>query len=283
VAAIIALRLEASGDPQAHLIVPLAFLIIIGTVVIQSATAKPLASWLGVRDPAPSGVLIMGAGLVARRIAKALMDQGFKVRLADSNWSAIRDARMEGLDIWYGNVISERADHYLDLVGMGKLFAMSGRPHLDALCSLHFRPVFGSRNLFELGTSIEQEMSASHRVSRRNRGNLLFHNEMTYGQLLHLIQAGGEIRATTLSEKFGMSEYNDQYEGRYLPLFLVDEKTHLQVFTDALALKPSPEDKIISLILPEDANEQLLAKLPVYAYENEEKKSGDQSADTPVE
>ncbi|MEE9551632.1 MAG: sodium:proton antiporter, partial [Gammaproteobacteria bacterium] len=60
VASVFALRLENIGYPDAALLVPLTFFIIIGTVVIQSATAKHFAAWLNVREPPPSGVLIIG-------------------------------------------------------------------------------------------------------------------------------------------------------------------------------------------------------------------------------
>ena len=43
VASLFAIRLEAEGYPGASLLVPLTFFIIIGTVIIQSATAKTIA------------------------------------------------------------------------------------------------------------------------------------------------------------------------------------------------------------------------------------------------
>jgi len=70
VASLFAIRLEAAGYPEASFLVPLTFFIIIGTVVIQSATAKYIAHWLGVREPPPTGLLIVGAGNVARAIGK---------------------------------------------------------------------------------------------------------------------------------------------------------------------------------------------------------------------
>ncbi|MBT4160196.1 MAG: sodium:proton antiporter, partial [Gammaproteobacteria bacterium] len=66
VAAIFALRLEQVGAEGASLLVPLAFSVIITTVVLQSLTARRLAGLLGVRDPAPAGYLIIGSGQVAR-------------------------------------------------------------------------------------------------------------------------------------------------------------------------------------------------------------------------
>lgn len=79
VVAIFALRLEQEGVPGANLLVPLAFLVIIGTVVLQSLTAKPIAAWLKVRDPAPAGYLIIGGGRVARMIAQTLAPQDVRV------------------------------------------------------------------------------------------------------------------------------------------------------------------------------------------------------------
>lgn len=54
VASLFAIRLEAEDYPGASLLVPLTFFIIIGTVIIQSVTAKTIAHWLGVREPPPT-------------------------------------------------------------------------------------------------------------------------------------------------------------------------------------------------------------------------------------
>ena len=134
VSALFAIKLEKEGFPDAGLLVPLTFLIIIGTVVIQSATSKYLAAFLKVREPPPTGVLIIGAGNVARAIGKALQQHGFKVVLTDSTWENTSLARMEGLDTYYGNPISEHADRNLNLLGLGKVLAMSGRARCE------FRP-----------------------------------------------------------------------------------------------------------------------------------------------
>ena len=65
VSAIFAERLQQQGYAQAQLLVPLTFLVIIGTVVLQSATARPLARLLGIAEPAARGFLIIGANPVA--------------------------------------------------------------------------------------------------------------------------------------------------------------------------------------------------------------------------
>jgi NhaP-type Na+/H+ or K+/H+ antiporter len=238
VAALFAIRLEEAGYPEAKLFVPLAFMIIIGTVLIQSATAKYLAHWLGVREPPPTGVLIIGAGNVARTIGKALQEMGFKVRLTDSNWENTSRARMEGLDVYYGNPISEHADRHLDLVGLGKMLAMSGRVNLDILAALRFRTEFGSNNVFEVATTRDQLITDKHKISTRHHGEQLFGAEVTHGILATWLRNGATIRNTQLSEEFDFDSYSKQNGENSIPLFAVDAKERLQFFTAGNELKP---------------------------------------------
>ena len=92
VSAIFAERLQQHGYAQAHLLVPLTFLVIIGTVVLQSATARPLARLLKVAEPAARGFLIVGANPVARAVGRALKQRGSNVLLTDSSWENIAAA-----------------------------------------------------------------------------------------------------------------------------------------------------------------------------------------------
>nr|HPR06946.1 sodium:proton antiporter [Denitromonas sp.] len=61
VIALFSLQLEQKGYAEAVLLVPLTFVIIIGTVVLQSLTAGPLARLLKVAEPGSGGFLIVGA------------------------------------------------------------------------------------------------------------------------------------------------------------------------------------------------------------------------------
>ncbi|MEP6900068.1 MAG: cation:proton antiporter, partial [Rhodanobacter sp.] len=125
VSALFALRLNALGVAGADALVPLVFMLIIGTVLLQSATARPLALWLKVAEPEPRGLLIFGSDAVARAIAAPLAEAGFRVVLADDDWEGIRQARMEGLNTFYGNPASPHAERHLDLTGIGRLLAIS--------------------------------------------------------------------------------------------------------------------------------------------------------------
>jgi NhaP-type Na+/H+ or K+/H+ antiporter len=253
VSGLFALRLEESGYQHADLLVPLTFMVIIGTVVLQSATARRLADYLGVSEPDPRGVLIVGANAVSRAIAKALTERNFRVVIADTNWDDISAARMEGIATYYGNVVSEHADRHLDLVGVGRLFAMSRRPALNALACTRYKNEFGGNNVFTLQTSEEKGVSEKQTIATHFAGPRLFGEEVTNAMLASLLSQGAEIRGTPLSEAFDYDRYREQYGKGLIHLFALDAKGELKVFAAGSSIRPEAGWTVVSLLPPEAA------------------------------
>jgi len=253
VAAVFAIRLQDVGYAQAPLLVPLTFLVIIGTVVLQSATARWFARALGVAEPDPKGFLIVGANAVARALAKTLNGRGFRTLLTDTHWDNVRTARMAGLDSYYGNAVSEHADRHLDLVGIGRLLALSPQQELNALACLRYRSEFGEENIFVLpGASEKLEEQEDSRVGTPRCGQLAFARDATYAKLASLLSQGAEIHDTRLTENFDFDAYYRKYYRRALPLFAVDPRGRLLPFTAEAAPKPAAGWTVIALIQPEE-------------------------------
>ena len=248
ISSLFALRLEDAGYSEAALIVPLTFVIIIGTVVIQSTTARYIADFLKVRESSPTGLLIIGAGNVARAIGKELQYHGFKTLLTDSTWENIRLARMEGLETYFGNPISEHADRNLNLIGLGKLLAMSGRLNLDTLACLRFKSEFGKKNIYELKTTREKHTEDKHIVSTKHRGYELFTEDADYGNLAYRLRNQAEIKSTQLSDEFTFEQYLKKYEKGIVPMFAIDDKKRLHVFVVNGEMKPEANWIIIAMI-----------------------------------
>jgi len=255
VASLFAIRLEAEGYPEASLLVPLTFFIIIGTVVLQSATAKYIAHWLGVREPPPTGLLIVGAGNVARAIGKVLQESEINVILTDSNWENISQARMDGLNTYYGNPTSEHADRNLDLTGIGKMLAMTGNANQNALASLRFKSEFGVKKIFELKTNRERIISEKHSLSTRHRGPQLFNDNITYGQIASLLRQGAEIKSTQLSDEYDYDAYMRNLTRQLIPLFAIDQRDRLHIITADQKIAPKSGWSIISLIYDNNAEQ----------------------------
>jgi len=254
VSALFAQRLEENGVAGAELLVPLTFMVIIGTVALQSITARPLARLLKVAEPGPRGFLIIGANPVARAIGQTLSQNNFPVILTDSSWESIRTARMEGLPTFYGNPVSSHADQYLDLVGYGKLLGLSPRRELNTMATMRYRLEFGEPNVYSLPWQSEKE--EKHDVAAHHRGATLFGPDMTYARLASLISQGADIRKTRITEEFDFKAYLAVEKRQVWPLFAVDPKDRIHVFTSESQPEPRAGWSVIGLIKEEAPAEE---------------------------
>jgi NhaP-type Na+/H+ or K+/H+ antiporter len=261
VSALFALALERAGHGPVVQLVPLTFFVIIGTVLLQSITARPLARLLDVAEPEPRGVLIVGANPLARAIAQELQEQGLRAQLASTNWDDVSAARLEGLDVYFGNVVSEHADRHLDLVGIGRLLGLSRRAELNALAGMRYRNEFGSNSIFTLQTSEEQQSAGQRVMASRFTGQRLFGAEINYDKLSGLLAHGGEIHSTSLTQKFGYEDFKERYQQQAIPLFALDERDCLQVFTSDHELQPGAGWQLISLLPAEVIEETNTGKV----------------------
>lgn len=248
VSAVFAIRLQETGHHQAQLLVPLTFLVIIGTVILQSATARPLARMLRVTEPARSGFLIVGANPVARAVGAALKNAGCRVLLTDSSWENIRAARMGNLPTYFGNPASQHAETHLDLVGLGHLLALTPSGEFNALASMHFRHEFGRSQLFSLPSGQESRRADKHRTGDRHRGHVLGQSPLTYPNAASLLARGAEVRSTLLRDSFGWEQYQAMYGANSTVLFGRDPTGRVHVASSAQSLKPGAGWLLIALI-----------------------------------
>ena len=246
VSSLFALQLERLGVAQAQLLVPLTFVVIIGTVVLQSVTAAPLARALKVREPEPSGFLLLGANPVARAIGVALVQHKCTVMLADHQWDNVRRARRAGLRVFYGNPLSEHAELALDLSGVGRLLAMSTDAHLDALACSKYRREFGARKVYSLRTSANGDTLASSAWP----GSYAFGDELTFAEFAARLARGATIRTFEFDEQQAMAWFRERYGAHAVALFSVDPKGQIDVFTSGVELEPSAGWKLIALVDP---------------------------------
>ena len=253
ISGLFALKLDQQGIAGGEVLVPLTFTVIVGTVVLASLTARPLARALGVAQPEDKGVLMVGINAFSRALAQALKKQGYRIILADSSYSDIRAARMEGLETFYGNPVSEAADRRLDLIGIGRLFALSALPEINNLAAIRYRHEFGAGNVFVLKTQQETEGSAQQRLSGTFEGRRLFDADTSLQKLLQQMHDGAEIATTRLTDAFPWEKYQQTYAGRGQPLLAITPKGTLQIWTDGSHPTPQIGATVIGLYLPAPA------------------------------
>ena len=251
VSSLFALRLGELGMPGAEALVPLVFILIIATVVLQSATARPLARWLKVADPDPDGLLIFGSDEVARAIAKALVDQKFQVLLADDDWDGISKARMDGLATFFGNPTSQHAALHLDLTGIGRLLAMSNRRESNSLACLHYRQEFGRERVYRMRVLAPEDASNRASFAGSLRAKALFGGDMTHARFAELLQEGWRIKTSALTDSFGWPEFLAEHGNDAVLLFGVEPNDRLRVVNNRRKTEPKSGWSVIALVPPE--------------------------------
>lgn len=255
VSALFAFQLTNNGFAGGETLVPLVFMLIIATVIIQSLTARPLAHLLGVAQAPEYGFLILGANPVARMIATELNKHEVPVVMADTSWENIRQARMENLQVYFGNPVSEHAANQLDLTGIGNFLVISPYKHMNSLATYHFLDWFGEQdNVFSLAEG-EQEQQARHQTAEKIQRTRGLFNGVSYAKLASLVSQGYTIKTTQLSEAFSYQDFLNRHRNQALVLFLLDSKNHIKPVRNMAELKPDEETTLISLVPPKAPEE----------------------------
>ncbi|MCR9548789.1 cation:proton antiporter [Vibrio antiquarius] len=255
ISSLFAIKLTEYGIDEAILLVPMTFMVIIGTVVLQSATARPVALMLGVAEPAPRGFLLIGANRVAREIGQALARYDRRILMTDSNWEYISQVRMLGLDYYYGNPISSHADDNLNLIGVGQVVALTPDQHFNIMACMQFVDEFGEDKVHCLQkVKTNGNGNEKHSVAQEYHGKLLMGGNVSYTQLASLLSRGAEIKHTKLSDNFTYQDYLAHHKGNsVVPLFHVEEKGKIQFCDDPEQFAPTTTSTVVSLILSESA------------------------------
>ncbi len=144
-AGVVAIEVGTSLGPKADEFVGLVFLVIAGTIGVQSAYAGALARFLKVY---PMRTLVIGCGETGRRLANRLRAQGEEIVGIEADEAAAVQAREEGVDVVLGDA-SELAT--LRRAGAGDaeaIFLTTPNDEQNLLIAQLARTEFGTERVF---------------------------------------------------------------------------------------------------------------------------------------
>lgn len=250
VASLFALGLRNTDlAPEGDRLVLATFMVIVGTVLTYGLSLGPLARRLGLSREDPQGVLFAGAGQFARMFAESLQEEGVASLLVDTNPQSVQAARMAGLRAHFASIGSEFVMQGLDLGGIGRLMAITPNDEVNSIAATEFRDVFGSENVYQLPppkTSSERHRRIPHHL----RGRLLFGPGATYEELRRRVEAGAQLKKTTLSEDFTYEKFIEQYGGATMVLCKFLDGGRVRFATEDQPLDLKSGGKILALIDP---------------------------------
>ncbi|MHA6344817.1 cation:proton antiporter [Roseivivax sp. CAU 1761] len=197
-------RLAETGIADGAQMGPLAFALVAATVVLHGFALAPMARALGLTAADRPGVLIVGGSAWSVALAEALKKLDLPVMIADPNRARLRAAREAGIETFWGDVLSEEAEHRLELVRYEQVIAASDNDAMNTLVTTDLAPEFGREKVFQLRRHAEGQ--ARHTLPATLGGRAIGPND-TFLEAQSRIASGWEFRTTRLTEAFGLEDW----------------------------------------------------------------------------
>ncbi|MFY0606901.1 MAG: sodium:proton antiporter [Cyclobacteriaceae bacterium] len=218
---------DSPVDPkEAELLLPLVFLIIVGTVVIQGSSAKMVASFLGVKRAEPKGVLIVGANELARRLALKMKEFGIYVLLVDTSSPSIDEAKKLNLRTLQSNILSDSIFDEIDLSKIGKLIATTSNSGLNDLACKWFEKELGEHNVYRLASKEE-----SDNVNLPLPKNVLFNSRVDFVTMVQLLRKSDAYSEQSFENQAYHDDFMTKYGKKIIPIFLKREDEEFEIIT----------------------------------------------------
>ncbi|PQO47762.1 sodium:proton exchanger [Blastopirellula marina] len=238
--------ISIDGTNEALLVVPVVFLVIVGTVMFYGLAAQPVARWLGLSSPSPQGILIAGADRWIRELAVVIKSAGFNVMLVDTNFRNITAARMQGLSAQCASILSDFVSEELNLGGIGRLLASTPNDEVNSLACMEFTHLFGRKEVYQLspwdsGTGKRQS------VSDHLRGRVIFGHGLDFYKIARRVTSGAQFKKTTITDEFTYHDFQ-QTHGESATLLFVVAESKLRIVTADDSFVPKAGQTIIALI-----------------------------------
>ena len=234
-------QLSPAIAEQARELVPLVFLVIIGTVSIYGLAATPLARRLGLAAKDATGILFAGADPWARKAAKILHDDGHRVMLLDTNYANVSAAKMLGLEAHRANILSEFAEEELDFNGLGHLVAGTPNDEVNSIASFRFIHQFGRSGVWQLKPADRNDGGGKghHKKAAAGeiRSRICFAGGPDHAKLAARVAAGQQMKKTPLTEVYDFARFQADNPDALI-MFLADSRG-LRPAQDDLAKVPA--------------------------------------------
>jgi NhaP-type Na+/H+ or K+/H+ antiporter len=163
IASLFGLTLTAT-EPKvedAEYLVPLVFMIVLGTVLINATMARPIARLLKVTLDTSEGILIIGANMASRIIGLYLQQQNRHVVLLDNNEGSVRRAEEMGLEAFNINIYTDDLGEQFELLDMGYMIAMTSSSDVNRYAVRKYQKEFGENGTYRLLTPDELKQDRS--------------------------------------------------------------------------------------------------------------------------
>jgi NhaP-type Na+/H+ or K+/H+ antiporter len=234
---------HASVAGGAQQLVPITFIVIVGTALIYGLSGPWVARTLGVAHTGPGGVLLIGATSVGRAIGRALQAQGVKVVVWTTSDEHARAAQADKLSVYQGDLTTDAAsDAPTELSEVTYALAIGDDESLNAMIATDLSEYFGSEHVYQL--PLRERRGADFYT----RGQPLFDHSANHDWLADRIARGAEITVIASSSPTTEADHRDRLAEGTVPMFVYTPGKYLHIVTAGERLTLQAGQELIGLI-----------------------------------
>ena len=168
--------------------------------------------------------------------------------MTDPNYGNLRSARAAGIETFSGDILSEAAEHRLELVSYSTIIAATSNDAYNTLVATDLAPEFGRDNVFQVMR--EKTDSARYQLPR-TLGGANFGPQETHRGLDRLVRLGWTFRTTRLSEEFMFEQWRADRTTSAL-FARISPTGEIKLIRRDDEVKGTPDVRIIALCPPGD-------------------------------
>ncbi len=200
--------LVAAGYQDAEALLPIVFLVIVATVLIHGLTLGPLAQKMGLAAEEENGLLIVGVSPWTQALAHTLKELNVYSVVVDGSYQRLKQLRMDGIKVYYGEILSEHADYELEDEHLSFLLCATDNHYYNALVCKAQGHRFGHHRTFQLGPQQESEQEEKRLVVQQ-RGYFAFEPPIDFFTLHQRLDDGWTIQTIRIRKKFDISRLQE--------------------------------------------------------------------------
>jgi len=233
----------------AESLLPLVFGVIFATVVAHGLSIGWLGRRLGLASPTRDSVLIVGASPWTVELGRVLKELNVKVLIADNSWHKLRAARLAGLKVFYGEILSEFADESVELGHVGAVLAATDNDAYNALVCMALAPDIGRDRVFQLPMGPGEDDDPKG-VALGFKGRIAFGEDAEYERLWRLHVDGWTFTRTRLTDSYSYSDYLGDADSRTIQIARVREGSRARFLSPGQETEPEVGDILIGFSPP---------------------------------
>jgi len=132
-----------------------------------------------------------------------------EVLVVDRDYEQLKNARMLGLDVFYGEFLSEHAEDTMEVQHLSYLLCATDNDSYNALVCKGQGRRLGHHRTFQVAIHYLHDKD-SRRVPLQTRGYFAFNDEATIHALNGRLQEGWSIQTSNLTYAWGWNEFSER-------------------------------------------------------------------------